>query len=308
MKEEAQERDTLWFVVDPEEAGERLDRFLAERLADTSRSQIQGWIDEGRVRVGERPVKASHRVRPGEDVLVEPPEPEPLELVPEPIPLKIVFEDEDVVVVDKPRGLVVHPAPGHFRGTLVHGLLAHCGRLSRLGGFLRPGIVHRIDRDTSGLLVAAKTDLAYMGLAKQFHDHTVDREYLALVHGVVPHDHGTVDAPVGRHPHLRQQMAVVRGGRPAVTHFIVIERFARATLLRLRLKTGRTHQIRVHMEFIGFPVIGDPKYGPRRSLGMKGQALHAGVLGFDHPRTGERVRFESPLPEDMLDLIAELRG
>ncbi|MDI3257293.1 MAG: RluA family pseudouridine synthase [Kyrpidia sp.] len=308
MNEEEQARDALWFVVADEEAGERIDRFLARRMEDVSRSRIQGWIEEGRVQVGERTVKANHRVRPGEDVLVEPPEPEPVDVVPEPMELNIVFEDGDQVVVDKPRGMVVHPAPGHPRGTLVNGLLAHCGSLSTLGGGVRPGIVHRIDRDTSGLLVAAKTDAAYAWLAKQFHDHTVDREYLALVHGVVPHDHGTVDAPVGRHPLLRQQMAVVRGGRPAVTHFTVVERFSRATLLRLRLQTGRTHQIRVHMEFIGFPVIGDPKYGPRRSMGMKGQALHAAVLGFDHPATGSRLRFTSPLPDDMRALMARLRG
>lgn len=303
-----EERDTLWFVVGSEEAGERVDRFLAARMEDISRSQIQSWIEEGRVRVKDKAVKANYRLRPGEDVLVDPPEPEPQELVPEPMDLDIVYEDEDLIVVNKPRGLVVHPAPGHARGTLVNGLLAHCGSLARTGGDLRPGIVHRIDKDTSGLLVVAKTDAAYLGLARQFQAHSVAREYMAVVHGVVPHDRGTVDAPVGRHPNLRQQMAVVRGGRPAVTHFTVVERFAKATLLRLRLETGRTHQIRVHMEFIGFPVVGDPKYGPKRSMGINGQALHAATLGFEHPRDRRWLQFTAPLPEDMDELIARLRG
>lgn len=302
------ERESLWFVVDEEEAGERVDRFLAARMEDVSRSRIQEWIGEGRVRVGDRAVKANHRLKAGEDVTVDLPEPEPANLVPEPMDLDIYYEDDDVIVVNKPRGLVVHPAPGHDSGTLVNGLLAHCGRLAEAGGDRRPGVVHRIDKDTSGLLVVAKTDAAYLGLAKQFHDHTVTREYLAVVHGVLSHDSGTIDAPVGRHPRLRQQMAVVRGGRPAVTHFAVVERLNRATLVRLRLETGRTHQIRVHMEFIGFPVVGDPKYGPRRALGMKGQALHAATLGFRHPVRGEWLEFTAPLPEDMRQLIERLRA
>jgi len=227
---------------------------------------------------------------------------------PESMPLEIVYEDSDVVVVNKPRGLVVHPAPGHYSGTLVNGLLAHCKDLSGINGVLRPGIVHRIDKDTSGLLMVAKNDKAHMGLAEQLKEHSVDRKYVAIVHGVIPHEMGTIDAPIGRDPKNRQQMAVVfENSKPAITHFVVLERFKEHTLVELKLETGRTHQIRVHMKYIGYPLAGDPKYGPKDTLDLDGQALHAKTLGFTHPRTGERLEFEAPLPKELIDTMQFLR-
>lgn len=296
-----------WTAEEPD-AGERIDRFLAAQEEDWSRSQVQKWLKEGRVTVNGEPVKANYRLEPDDEIVLRVPPPKDLAVEPEPMDLDIVYEDGDVVVVNKPRGLVVHPAPGHLSGTLVNGLLYHCRDLSGIGGVLRPGIVHRIDKDTSGLLVVAKNDRAHLSLAKQFKDHTVTRRYVALVHGEVAHDRGTIDAPIGRDPQNRQRMAVLpKSGKRAVTHFAVLERFPAYTLLELKLETGRTHQIRVHMKFIGHPVVGDPKYGPRRTLPIDGQALHAGVLGFVHPRTGAYLEFNAPLPEDMARLIDQLR-
>ncbi|HEY8343542.1 MAG TPA: RluA family pseudouridine synthase [Calditerricola sp.] len=296
-----------WTVEEPD-VGERIDRFLAAQEEDWSRAQVQKWIKEGRVTVNGEPVKANYRLEPDDEIVLRVPPPKDLAVEPEPMELDIVYEDGDVVVVNKPRGLVVHPAPGHLSGTLVNGLLYHCRDLSGIGGVLRPGIVHRIDKDTSGLLVVAKNDRAHLSLARQFKDHTVTRRYVALVHGEVAHDRGTIDAPIGRDPHNRQRMAVLpKTGKPAVTHFAVLERFPGYTLLELKLETGRTHQIRVHMKFIGHPVVGDPKYGPRKTLPIDGQALHAGVLGFVHPRTGEYLEFRAPLPEDMERLLFQLR-
>lgn len=295
--------------IDVEDAGQRLDKFLAGRLENVSRTQIQLWITEQQVTVDERPVKASYRLGVDEVVTLDVPDAVPLEVLPEPLPLNIVYEDGDLLVIDKPRGMVVHPAPGHETGTLVNGLLYHCRDLSGINGVLRPGIVHRIDKDTSGLLVVAKHDSAHVSLARQLAEHTVEREYVAIVHGRLAVDAGTIDAPIGRDPKDRQRMSVVqKGGKRAVTHFTVERRFADYTLVRLRLETGRTHQIRVHMKYIGHPVAGDPKYGPRRTLPIAGQALHAAVLGFDHPRTGERMRFEAPLPEDMQRLLRRFAG
>lgn len=295
--------------IDVEDAGQRLDKFLAGRLENVSRTQIQLWITEQQVTVDERPVKASYRLGVDEVVTLDVPDAVPLEVLPEPLPLNIVYEDSDLLVIDKPRGMVVHPAPGHETGTLVNGLLYHCRDLSGINGVLRPGIVHRIDKDTSGLLVVAKHDSAHVSLARQLAEHTVEREYVAIVHGRLAVDAGTIDAPIGRDPKDRQRMSVVqKGGKRAVTHFTVERRFADYTLVRLRLETGRTHQIRVHMKYIGHPVAGDPKYGPRRTLPIAGQALHAAVLGFDHPRTGERMRFEAPLPEDMQRLLRRFAG
>ncbi len=296
----------LW-EIDVEDMGERIDKFLSRQLSDVSRSQIQQWIKAGHVTVNGISIKASYRLSV-EDVLelVVPPLLQ-LRIVPESIPLDIVYEDGDLLVVNKPRGMVVHPAPGHDTGTLVNALLHHCHDLSGINGVLRPGIVHRIDKDTSGLLVVAKHDQAHESLARQLAEHTVRREYLALVHGNVSVDHGTVDAPIGRDPANRQRMAVVtKGGKTAVTHFTVEKRLGAYTFLRLRLETGRTHQIRVHMKYIGHPLVGDPKYGPRRTLPIDGQALHAAVLGFVHPRTGEFLLFEAPLPADMQKLLDEL--
>lgn len=298
-------------TVEEQDAGQRLDRWLTEALQELdyelSRSQVQRWLQEGRIRGPRAKIRPSDPVAAGECYDVEVPAPEPVELAGDDIPVAVVHEDEHVVVVDKPRGLVVHPAAGHERGTLVNALIGRGTRLSPLGGQLRPGVVHRIDKDTSGLLVLAKSDHAYHRLAEQLRSHSVDREYLGIAHGSIPHDRGTIDAPIGRDPSNRQRMAVREGGKPAITHFQVLERFDRYTYLRLRLETGRTHQIRVHLAYIGHPLAGDPLYGRRHTLPIEGQALHAAVLGFDHPASGERLRFESPLPGDMERLLDGLR-
>ncbi|EGL82201.1 pseudouridine synthase, RluA family [Caldalkalibacillus thermarum TA2.A1] len=293
-----------WIYDDPVEM--RIDKFLAEECEQWSRTQIQNWIKEGRVTVNGRPVKANYKLSENDYVVLRVPPPRELSIEPEQMDLDIVYEDEDVLVVNKPRGLVVHPAPGHYSGTLVNGLLAHCQNLSGINGILRPGIVHRIDKDTSGLLMVAKNDRAHLSLAKQLSEHRVIRKYVALVHGQVGHNSGTINAPIGRNPHNRQQMAVVSGGKPAVTHFQVIKRFNRYTLIECQLETGRTHQIRVHLKYIGHPLAGDPVYGPAKTLPIKGQALHAKVLGFEHPATGRQMIFDSPLPEDMEEIIKTL--
>lgn len=306
QEEESLER--VWEETVPAEAaGERIDKWVAERTG-LSRSLLQHYVEEGHLQVNGRRVKANYRLKAGDRWLLELPPVEEAEVEAEDLPLDIVYEDEDVIVVNKPRGMVVHPAPGHMQGTLVNALLYHCHHLSGVGGVMRPGIVHRIDKDTSGLLMAAKNDQAHQSLSQQLKAHSVTRVYIALVHGVVGHDVGTVDAPIGRHPIWRKEMAVRKEGRRAVTHFHVLERFRDYTLLECKLETGRTHQIRVHMKFIGHPLAGDPLYGPKRTLpGINGQALHAGVLGFHHPRTGEYMEFSRPLPADMQMLLERLR-
>jgi 23S rRNA pseudouridine1911/1915/1917 synthase len=295
-------------AIQDDEAGERVDKVLSAWF-QISRNQIQTWIEEGRVLLQDLPVKANYKVRAGDVFTISVPEPEPMDVLPEPIPLDILYEDEDVIVINKPRGMVVHPAPGHTHGTLVNALLYHCKDLPGIGGVMRPGIVHRIDKDTSGVLMAAKTERAQISLSAQLKEHTVTRRYIALVHGQVPHSIGTVEAPIGRHPVHRKQMAVVKqGGRHAVTHFSVLERFDKYTLLELKLETGRTHQIRVHMQFIGHPLVGDPLYGVKKTLPIDGQALHAAVLGFRHPATDQYVECSAPLPEDMERLLELLRN
>lgn len=303
-----EEGNDVWeWNVQPKDSGERIDKYLV-LAGNWSRSLIQKWIKENRLQVNGAVVKANYKVAVNDQIVLLIPPPEELELVATPMDLDIYYEDQDLLVVNKPRGMVVHPAPGHFEDTLVNGLLAHCTDLSGINGMMRPGIVHRIDKDTSGLLVVAKNDLAHESLAKQLSDHTVIRRYWALVHGVIPHERGTIDAPIGRDPSDRQRMAVVeKNGKEAITHFQVMERFQDYTLVECRLETGRTHQIRVHMRFIGFPLVGDPKYGPKKTLDIAGQALHAKVLGFTHPRTGESLLFEAPLPQEMARLIEELR-
>jgi 23S rRNA pseudouridine1911/1915/1917 synthase len=308
-EEEDRELDgqTYDWTASEEDEGERVDKWVAEKV-DRSRTMVQGYIEGGLLLVNGRPIKANYKLRPGDAVSLEIPEPEDTRIEPENIPLDLVYEDADVIVVNKPRGMVVHPAAGHTKGTLVNALMYHCTDLSGIGGELRPGIVHRIDKDTSGLIMAAKNDMAHQSLSRQLKDHTVTRQYIALVHGVVNHDLGTVDAPIGRHPVHRKEMSVRKDGRHAVTHFHVLERFNGYTLLECKLETGRTHQIRVHMQFIGHPLVGDPVYGPKRTLsGIEGQALHAQVLGFTHPRTGEYLEFSAPMPEDMLALVERLR-
>lgn len=295
-------------TIEEMHAGERLDKALASIESDWSRTQISNWIDDGLVTVNGSEVKAKYKVKEGDVIEVDVPEPEPLEVIPENLELDIIYEDEDVLVVNKPKGMVVHPAPGHMTGTLVNGLMYHCKDLSGINGVLRPGIVHRIDKDTSGLLMVAKNDLAHTSLVDQLVNKTVTRKYTALVHGHIPHDKGTIDAPIGRDPKDRQKQAIVDNGKHAVTHFTVLERFGgKYTLVECRLETGRTHQIRVHMNYIGYPLVGDPKYGPKKTIDFGGQVLHAGVLGFIHPRTKEYLEFETPLPDDFLTLLEQLR-
>jgi 23S rRNA pseudouridine1911/1915/1917 synthase len=289
-------------------AGERLDKALSLMESTWSRSQISSWLDEERILVNGAKVKAKYKVKVGDVIEVTVPEVEDLEIIPEDLNLEIVYEDADVLVVNKPKGMVVHPAPGHTSGTLVNGLMYHCKDLSGINGVARPGIVHRIDKDTSGLLMVAKNDVAHEGLVNQLVDKSVTRKYTALVHGHIPHEKGTIDAPIGRDQKDRQKQAVVDKGKHAVTHFQVIENFGEYTLVECRLETGRTHQIRVHMNYIGFPLVGDPKYGPKKTIDFGGQVLHAGVLGFIHPITKEYLEFEAPLPEDYQQLLAELRA
>ena len=285
------------FIVEKEYR--RLDLCLSE-MTDLSRSRAQSLIEEGLVRRNGRPCRRSDGVRAGDAIRYTVPEAKPIELVPEDIPLNIVYEDGDICVVNKPRGMVVHPAVGNESGTLVNALLFHFGDLSSIGGEIRPGIVHRIDKMTSGLLVVAKNDLAHERLAKQFADHSAHRSYIALVAGNIKEEEGTVDAPIGRHPTDRKRMAVVPNGRRAVTHYRVLHRFSSVTVLALELETGRTHQIRVHMAHIHHPVVGDTVYSSgKNSLGMAGQALHGWRLQLVHPVTGAHMSFTAPLPEDM---------
>ncbi|MGG5316278.1 RluA family pseudouridine synthase [Enterococcus sp. AZ072] len=293
-------------VIIHEESG-RIDKVLNERLKDYSRSQIQQWIKDGQVSVAEQPIKANYKVSKGDQILIRIPEPEELELIAEDLQLDIVYEDEDVVVVNKPQGMVVHPSAGHSHGTLVNGLLHQIKDLSSINDVVRPGIVHRIDKDTSGLLMVAKNDQAHEALAKQLKDKTSLRKYVALVHGEIPHEKGRIEAPIGRSKVDRKMQAVIEGGKEAVTHFEVLERFTDFTLIELQLETGRTHQIRVHMQYIGYPVAGDPLYGPKKTLKGNGQFLHAKLLGFTHPKTGENLVFEAPLPEIFQKTLKQLR-
>ena len=284
-----------------EAGGERLDAFLAGRVEDLTRSAAQKLLEKGAVTIAGRPAKKNEKTAPGMTVEIELPDPEPIDVLPQNIPLDVVYEDADVIVINKPVGLVVHPAPGHPDGTLVNALLYHCGdSLSGINGQLRPGIVHRIDRDTSGLIIAAKNDKAHLALAEQLQDHSLARVYEAVVHGNFREDEGTVDAPIGRHPIDRKKMAIDRkDGRRAVTHWTVLGRYNGFTHIQCRLETGRTHQIRVHMASIGHPLVGDPVYGGnRKSLpGLAGQCLHARKLRFVHPSTRELVEVECPLPD-----------
>ena len=292
-----------------ENAGERLDSFLAAGLA-VSRSAAARLCEEGRVTVGGRALAKNYRLAGGEELTVEIPEAEDTAVEAQDIPLDVVYEDEDVIVVNKPVGMVVHPAPGHRDGTLVNALLHHCGdSLSGIGGEKRPGIVHRIDRDTSGLIIAAKNDAAHLGLSAQLADHTLARTYECLVVGNLRQDRGTVDAPIGRHPTDRKKMAVVANGRRAVTHWEVIARYPGVTHVRCRLETGRTHQIRVHMAHIGHPILGDTVYGAKKPVpGLTGQCLHAVGLRFLHPRTGETVELRCELPEEFQAYLRKLEN
>lgn len=291
--------DKRTLTAGSEDAGKRLDAYLAEALPELTRSAAARLCQEGQVSVGDKALAKNARLNGNETITVTLPDPEPLEAVAQDIPLDVVYEDSDVIVVNKPKGLVVHPAPGHPDGTLVNALLHHCGQsLSGVGGALRPGIVHRIDRDTSGLIIAAKNDFAHQKLSAQLQDHTLSRIYRCIVVGNLRQDSGTVDAPIGRHPTDRKKMAVVANGRSAVTHWTVLERFSGFTYVECRLETGRTHQIRVHMAHIGHPILGDTVYGAKKPVpGLQGQCLHAVGLRFLHPRTGEPVELWCDLPE-----------
>lgn len=303
-------RELVEWLIHSEQSGERIDKFIAEHLdvEGVSRTQVQDWIKSGAAVVNGNAVKTNYKLNQGDVVSLNIPEAEDADIVPENIPLDIVYEDSDVIVINKPRGMVVHPAPGHSSGTVVNALMYHCKDLSGINGLLRPGIVHRIDKDTTGLLMAAKNDLAHVSLAEQLKEHTVTRKYIALVHGNVPHDQGTIDAPIGRDTNDRKLFTVTaHNSKPAVTHFVVLERIGDYTLLELQLETGRTHQIRVHMKYIGHPMAGDPIYGRNKTVALDGQALHAAVLGFTHPRSGERLLFETPIPSDMEHVLNSLR-
>lgn len=294
--------------VEASDEGKRIDSWTSEQITSESRNRLQQLIKDGNILVNGSAVKTSYRMKEDDEVLVHLPEPEPLDVEPEDLPLDIVYEDSSVIVINKPRGMVVHPAPGHLKGTLVNALLGHCHDLSGINGIMRPGIVHRIDKETSGLLMVAKTDEAHHSLAAQLKDKTTQRLYLAIVHGILPHDEGTIDAPIGRADKDRKKMAVTeKNSKHAVTHFKVLERFSRYTYVACRLETGRTHQIRVHMAYIGHPLAGDPKYGPPKTLPIQGQALHAAELGFTHPVTHQFMLFQAPLPRDMEQLLDGLR-
>ena len=292
-------------TAEAEDAGTRADVFLAAKLG-VSRSNMQKLLEDGRVKRGEKIIKANYKVRAGEMFVVDIPEPEPIEAVPENIPLDIIYEDDDVVVLNKARGMVVHPAPGNYTGTLVNALLYHCSNLSGINSAIRPGIVHRLDKDTSGIMIVAKNDAAHISLSQQIQSKTAVRTYLAVVRGNIKTDSGTIETQIARDKTDRKKMAVVKeGGRDAITDYEVLERFGKYTLVRCKLRTGRTHQIRVHMEYLGYPLVGDPKYSPMKTpFGIKGQALHSHTLEFTHPR----MKFEAPLPEDMHKIITRLHN
>ncbi|MBI5393696.1 MAG: RluA family pseudouridine synthase [Verrucomicrobia bacterium] len=306
------EANRVTLTVAPDAAGHRLDLWLLEQLPGHSRAFLQKLIRDGHVRIGGSEVKASHAIRVGEIVEVVIPPPEPSTVAPEAIPLEVLFEDDDLIVVNKPPGLVVHPSAGHAEHTLVNALLHHCrGRLSGIGGVERPGIVHRLDLDTSGCLVVAKTDAAHRALSQQFKSHEVEKYYLALVWGLPRMQRGRIEGAIGRNPHHRQKMAVlVEGGRESITEFEIMEHFGGCTLVRCQLHTGRTHQIRVHLASIGNPIVGDTVYGRMRRHPIASKAtrqmLHAERLAFEHPRSGKWLEFVAPLPQDMRELIHEL--
>lgn len=305
-----QESDMITFAAEADDVGKRIDVFAAENYEELSRSGLKKIIDTGGVTVNNKTVKANYELRTGDIVTMNIPESVPLEIIPQNIPLDILYEDDDVIVINKPQGMVVHPAPGHYTDTLVNALLYHCGdSLSGINGIMRPGIVHRIDMDTSGVIMAAKNNNSHRSLALQLAEHSITRKYNAIVYNNIKEDEGTIDKPLGRNPSDRKKMAVVQGGRRAVTHYRVLDRLGKFTYIEAQLETGRTHQIRVHMTYAGHPLLGDSVYGPKKQpFNLKGQVLHARVLGFVHPVTGEYMEFESPLPEYFQKLLERCRN
>ena len=303
--------EILNYVVSDGQSGIRIDRYLSDSNEDLSRSYIQKLLKEQKVTVQGTFVKANYKVQAGDVITVEVPDMTEPDILPEDIPLDILYEDEDVLVVNKPKGMVVHPSAGHTTGTLVNAIMAHCKEnLSGINGVLRPGIVHRIDMDTTGVIIACKNDLAHNSIAAQLKEHSITRRYQAIVHGALKDDEGVIDEPIGRSPKDRKKMAVnYNNGKSAVTHYKVLTRFKDFTHIECRLETGRTHQIRVHMASIGHPLLGDAVYGPAKCpYKLQGQTLHAGILGFVHPRTGEYMEFSAPLPEYFEELLRKLPG
>lgn len=300
--------ETYFFIIQ-ENQQMRLDKYLAEQFPEQTRSYLQKLIKDGEVLVNGKKVKTGYQLSCGDEVSVNIPEPKELDVEAQEMDLNIVYEDEDVILINKPKGMVVHPAPGHTTDTLVNGLLYHCkGHLSVINGVARPGIVHRIDRDTTGILIVCKNDMSHNSIAEQLKVHSITRKYRALVHGNLKTDQGTIEGAIGRHPVDRKKMAInERNGKPAVTHYTVLERFGNYTLIECQLETGRTHQIRVHMSAIGHPLVGDEVYGPAKCpFKLQGQCLHAMVLGFVHPRTGEYMEFSAELPEYFEALLKKL--
>ena len=301
--------DTYLFEIQ-ENQQMRLDKYLAEQFPEQTRSYLQKLIKDGEVLVNGKNVKTGYQLSKGDEVSVNIPEPKELDVEPQKMDLDIVYEDDDVILINKPKGMVVHPAPGHTTDTLVNGLLYHCkDNLSGINGVARPGIVHRIDRDTTGILIVCKNDMSHNSIAAQLKDHSINRRYRALVHGNLKEDTGTVEGAIGRHPIDRKKMSInEKNGKPAVTHYTVLERFGNYTLIECKLETGRTHQIRVHMSSIGHPLVGDEVYGPAKCpFKLQGQCLHAMVLGFVHPRSGEYMEFSAELPEYFEELLRKLR-
>ncbi|MDW8546504.1 RluA family pseudouridine synthase [Staphylococcus pseudoxylosus] len=294
-------------IEDQNDTGQRIDKLLPEYNSDWSRTQIQDWIKENLVKVNDKVIKSNYKTKLNDHIVVTEKEIVEADIQPENLNLDIFYEDDDVAIVYKPKGMVVHPSAGHYTGTLVNGLMYQMKNLSGINGEIRPGIVHRIDKDTSGLLMVAKNDIAHRSLVDQLVNKSVTRKYVALVHGNIPHDYGTIDAPIGRNKNDRQSMDVVDDGKDAITHFNVLEHFDKYTLIECILETGRTHQIRVHMKYIGFPLVGDPKYGPKKTMDIGGQALHAGVIGFEHPMTHENIEKSAALPDNFEQLLTELR-
>ena len=299
------------FIVTEEYEGERIDKYLTKIIQDSdeeiTRSEIKKYLDEDCITVNDKVVKPSYKLKLNDEIIMTNREIVTEDIVKEDIPLNIVYEDSDLVVINKPSGMVVHPSLGHTSGTLVNALMYHVDSLSDINGVYRPGIVHRIDKDTSGLLIVCKNNKSHNEIAKQLKDKTSKREYYALVYGAFEHSKGRIEAPIGRDPKERQRQAVVENGKHAVTHFTVLETFDGFSLLSCRLETGRTHQIRVHLAYIGHPVVGDPLYGPKKVIGKNGQYLHAKTIGFVHPSTNEYMEFDSELPSDFIEKLAEMK-